>query len=45
MDGGSLRYFIADLLSNQTSGGTYNCVQYAQKVGKKIIFINPEQLD
>jgi uncharacterized phage-like protein YoqJ len=23
------------------SGGTYNCVQYAKKIGKKIIIINP----
>ena len=27
-----------------TSGGTANCVQYAQKVGKPIVFINPNNL-
>lgn len=26
-------------------GGTYNCVRYAQKVGKEIIVINPETLE
>lgn len=27
-----------------TSGGTYNCVRYAQSKNKKIIFINPKEI-
>ena len=27
-----------------TKGGTYNCVQYAKKLGKEIIYINPKEL-
>jgi uncharacterized phage-like protein YoqJ len=27
-----------------TSGGTANCVRYAQKVGKPIVFIDPYDL-
>ena len=25
-------------------GGTYNCIKYAEKIGKRIIYINPKEL-
>jgi uncharacterized phage-like protein YoqJ len=27
-----------------SKGGTYNCVKYAEKLGKKIIVINPKEI-
>lgn len=32
---------IAVFKQTETSGGTYNCVQYAKSIGRKIIFIDP----
>jgi uncharacterized phage-like protein YoqJ len=29
---------------NFTNGGTYNCINYAKKVGKEIIYINPKEV-
>lgn len=33
---------IAIFKSTETSGGTFNCIQYAKKTGKEIILINPD---
>jgi len=27
-----------------TKGGTYNCVKYAEKLGKEVIIINPKEI-
>jgi uncharacterized phage-like protein YoqJ len=32
---------IAVFRQTETSGGTFNCIRYAQSIGKKIIFIDP----
>jgi len=35
---------IAIFNTSETSGGTYNCIQYAEKQNKQIIKINPNQI-
>lgn len=35
---------IACIQPTETNGGTYNCVKYAESIGRKIIRINPMEL-
>lgn len=32
---------IAVFIPTETSGGTYNCIQYAKSIGKEIVYIDP----
>ena len=32
---------VAVFIPTETSGGTYNCIQYAKKINKEIIYIDP----